>query len=247
MSGPATNGTGAEPPFPEVAGVDGCRGRWLVVRRRPGQGARADLVDDLGPVVAQLRRGRLAAMAVDMPIGLLDHHPRQCDVEARALLGPRRSSVFPAPVRAVLGSADYGEARRRSRAAIDLALSRQAFNLLPAIEHLDRLVTTADQDRLVEAHPELAFARLAGGSHREATPVPLAEPKRTADGRSARRALLVAEDPVLADLIDTSPLPPVDLLDAAVLTVTAARVVAGTARRLGTERDHRGRRAEVVW
>jgi predicted RNase H-like nuclease len=224
-----------------VAGVDGCRGAWLVVRRPldPGVDPTAELVDDLGPLVADLRNGDLAAVAVDMPIGLLDHHPRTCDVEARRLLGPRRSSVFPTPVRAALGAMDYDEARRRSRAAAGVAPSRQAFNLLPAIRHLDALVVPDDQDRLVEAHPELAFARLAGA--------PLADPKRTIAGRTGRRRLLVAEDPGLEALLDRSGLPPVDLLDAGVLTVTARRVVAGTERRLGDQRDPAGRRAEVVW
>ena len=175
-----------------------------------------------------------------MPIGLLDHHPRAADVEARRLLGPRRSSVFPAPVRAVLGAGDYDEARQRSRAAAEVAPSRQAFNLVPAIVHLDGLVRPDDQDQLVEAHPELAFASLAGR--------PLAEPKRTAAGRAERRRLLVDHDDRLATLIDRSDLPPIDLLDAAALTVTAGRVVDGTERRLGDpdERDRAGRRAEIV-
>lgn len=254
-----------------VAGVDGCRGRWLVVRRRlewpagsgpPGDRAApsADLVDDLAPLIEELRRGRLAALAVDMPIGLLDHHPRTGDVEARRLLGPRRASVFPTPVRPVLDhvvrhGADYDEACRVSRAAAGVAPSRQAFNLLPAIAHLDGLVRPEDQDRLVEAHPELAFARLAG-EHADRPPAhphaavgaaPLPHPKRTPEGRALRRRLLVAADERFGPLIDTSPLPPIDLLDAAALTITAGRVATGTERRLGDQRDHRGRRAEVVW
>ena len=245
-----SDGAGSGPSAPDhrtvVVGVDGCRGRWLVVRRCPGRWAEADLVDDLAPLVTELRCRLIAAVAVDMPVALLDHHPRRCDVEARRLLGPRRSSVFPAPVRAVLGSVDYDQARHRSRAAAGIAPSRQAFNLLPAIEQLDRLVTAADQDRLVEAHPELAFARLAAGGD-GAPPDPLIDPKRTPAGRAARRALVRAEDPALAHLIDTSTLPEIDLLDASALTVTAARVAAGTANRLGTERDHERRLAQIVW
>lgn len=231
-----------------MAGVDGCRGAWLVVRRgpepAPGQAraAAAELVDDLGPLVDQLRRGDLAAVAIDMPIGLLDHHPRVCDTEARGHLGPRRSSVFPAPIRAVLDAADYDEARVVSRHRAGVAPSRQAFNLVPAIVHVDRLVRPDDQDLLVEAHPELAFARLAGG--------PLAEPKRTPEGRARRRQLLIAHDPDLGPVLGSGAGPEVDLLDAAALTVTADRVVAGTERRLGPtphQRDRRGLRAEIVW
>jgi predicted RNase H-like nuclease len=228
-----------------VAGVDGCRGRWLVVRRGPGPGERsatAELVDDLGPVVDEFRAGRLAAVAIDMPIALLDHHPRECDVAARKLLGPRRSSVFPAPARAAATATTYAEACERSRQAVGYALSRQAFNLLGPIVHLDELVAPTDQDNLVEAHPELAFARLFGA--------PLPEPKRTPEGRRHRQLLLGTVDAALAELIDNGAgLPPTDLHDAAVLTVTADRIVDGSARRLGAESDidRRGRRAEIVW
>lgn len=228
-------------PAATVAGVDGCRGRWLVVRRALATGARptAELLDDLGPLVEDVRRGRLAALAVDMPIALLDHHPRRCDVEARRHLGPRRSSVFPAPVTAVLGATDYDDAKRRSRAAAGVAPSRQAFNLVPAIGHLDPLIEPSDQDRVVEAHPELAFARLAGR--------PLPHPKKTQEGRAHRRDLLAGHDPGLAELIESSGLPPIDLLDAAALTVTAWRIVTGDERRLGGQLDTRGRRSEIVW
>jgi len=224
-----------------VAGVDGCRGRWLVVRRNLNRNTppSAELIDDLGPLVDEVRRHRLLALAIDMPIALLDVHPRTCDVEARRHLGPRRSSVFPAPVRAVLDAADYDEARSLSRAAADIAPSRQAFNLIPAIAHLDPLIEASEQDRIVEAHPELAFARLAGE--------PLADPKRTAAGRATRRRLLADHDPNLGQLIESSGLPPVDLLDAAALTVTAARIVDGDERRVGDQLDHRGRRSEIVW
>ncbi|MEW6348758.1 MAG: DUF429 domain-containing protein [Thermodesulfobacteriota bacterium] len=42
-------------------------------------------------------------MRVDIPIGLRDHGPeRSCDLEARRLLGIRRSSVFPVPCRSAV-------------------------------------------------------------------------------------------------------------------------------------------------
>lgn len=239
---PAKSGKSDEPATSTVvAGADGCRGRWLVVwRDLAGRiDPTAELLDDLAPLIDDIRQQRLAALAIDMPIALLDHHPRASDTEARRHLGPRKSSVFPTPVRAVLGSANYDEARRRSREAAGVAPSIQAFNLLPAIAHLDPLITAADQDRVVEAHPELAFARLAGE--------PLDHPKRTTEGRDQRRTLLTDHDRALGVLIGSSQLPPIDLLDAAALAVTAARVTTGDERRLGGELDHRGRRAEIVW
>lgn len=200
----------------------------------------ASVQPDLEDLVRRLRRGQVASVAVDMPIGLLDTQPRPCDVEARRLLGPRRSSVFPTPVRSTLDAADYEDACRLSRRDSGKALSKQAYNLLPKIRQLDRLVMPADQERLVEAHPELAFARLNGR--------PLEQAKRTEAGRVLRRRLLAERDPALADLIDRfDRLPTLDLIDAAALAVTAAHVVARSEHRLGTGADRRGLATRVVY
>lgn len=227
-----------------VAGVDGCRGGWVVVERAEAAvdvvRYRAERIEDLSPLVDRLRSGALSVLAIDMPIGLLDEQPRDCDVEARKLLGPRRSSVFPAPVRDTLDAEDYEDACRRSRRCSGKALSKQAYNLIPKIAEVDRLVRPDDQDRLVEAHPECAFTRLAGA--------PPAEPKRTTAGAEHRRDLLNSWDRELGQLLDSDHgLPSIDLLDAAALVVTAAHVAAGTEHRLGHQRDRRGLLAQVVY
>lgn len=203
-------------------------------------GLAASKIDDLEPLIARLRRGDVDAMAIDMPIGLLDGEPRSCDGEARKLLGPRRSSIFPTPVRATLAATDYAEACRLSRQVCGKALSKQAFNLLPKIRELDRLVRPDDQDRLVEAHPECAFVRLAGH--------PLEHPKRTEDGRATRRRLLEGFHQDFGPLVDNPDrLPLLDLIDAAVLAITASRVANGTEHRLGAEVDRRGLAARIVY
>lgn len=70
-------------------------------------------------------------LAIDIPIGLTAHGPRDCDILARKLLrAPRASSVFPAPVRAVLGATTYQEATSRSEAACGQRMSQQAFGIL---------------------------------------------------------------------------------------------------------------------
>lgn len=211
--------------------------------RHGGAGLRlTDLrvVTDIGAVIAEVAVGGLAALAIDMPIGLPAHEPRACDVEARRHLGERRSSVFPAPVRAVLGAGSYDQALVLSRAASGRGLSRQAFNLVPRIAELDAVVRPELQDRVVEAHPELAFTRLAGRPPHHA--------KRTAEGRAERLVLLAAAG--LDGLANVRVLgaAPDDVLDAAALVVTAARIRAGTAERLGDgARDVRGLRMEVAW
>jgi hypothetical protein len=104
-----------------VAGVDGCRGGWLVVAAvvapfevAPFEVVGCEVVVDSGAIIG---RADLTMVAVDMPIGLpFDGSPRVADVEARRRLGPRRSSVFPTPARAVLGARSFEDALVRSRA-----------------------------------------------------------------------------------------------------------------------------------
>jgi predicted RNase H-like nuclease len=219
-----------------VAGVDGCAGGWMVVTA--GAGLQASVVPDLAPLVAQVRAGTITLVAIDLPIGLLDTSPRRCDVEARALLGPRGASVFPAPVRAALAATSYRDACHRSQAATGKALSKQTYFLLDRIRRLDELLGPEDGPLVVEAHPELAFARLAGG--------PLLS-KHSPGGRQQRLDLLDRELGRPFDELAGRVAPLGDLLDAAVLTITARRALDGTATRLGGEVDGTGKTAEIVY
>ncbi len=229
-----------------VAGVDGCPGGWAVVRAQLVEGTLQNLttekVDSVSDLVHQLRSGELAALAIDMPIGILNTHPRPADVAARALLGPRRSSVFPTPLRVTLEAADYGQACELSRERCGKALSKQAWHLLPKIRELDRLIQPSDQSRVVEAHPECGFVVLAGGR-------PLEHPKAKSAGRQVRLQLLRAHlgDTETEAVSSSRVAPLVDLIDAAVLAITAARVAAGTETRLGGDLDPTGLRCEIVF
>ena len=88
-----------------VAGADACRGGWCVVTLPVDGDATVEVVDRFTKVATRQAMGQLGAVGVDIPIGLSEGPPRECDIEARALLGDRRSSVFSAPVRPVLGAA----------------------------------------------------------------------------------------------------------------------------------------------
>ncbi len=225
-----------------VAGLDGCRAGWvLATAPAAGPGAlRVSVVADLGAVVALVESGRLAAAAIDIPIGLSARDPRRCDGEARRLLGPRRSSVFPAPVRSVLGATSYAEACALSRRACGRAVSQQLFHILPKIRAVDMLQSPALQAKLFEMHPELSFAVLAGA--------PMASNKRTIEGRSQRASTLAA---IFGDVVSLLDPPPTgakadDVLDAMAGAWTARRYAARTHVQLGGELDERGLRMEII-
>ena len=104
---------------------------------------------EVAQVTAACRR-----VAVDMPIGLPGpDQTRDCEREARRRLGPRRHSIFSTPARQYLHAQEFSQVR---------GMSLQSFHLLPKIRELDHWITPERQQRVMEAHPELCFLRLAG-------------------------------------------------------------------------------------
>ena len=149
-----------------VAGVDGAPGGWAVIQMQESRWSvqrvttLAEFIDSAPGV---------AIIAIDIPIGLLDAYEvggRQCDREARAALGKRASSVFPAPIRSVLPAATWENACAINRASAPgaKAMSKQAFGILRKVKEIDDLLQGRPELRSVlhEVHPELCFSTLAG-------------------------------------------------------------------------------------
>lgn len=212
-----------------LRGVDGCRHGWLLLEQ-PRAGGPID-----GRVVADadvLACDDDTLCAVDMPIGLPDREPRQCDGEARRLLGPRRASVFSAPLRPLLAAHDHAEANRWSRQLQGRGLSIQSWNLMPRIRELDGLLQRQPEQRrrLHEVHPELSFRELNEG-------VPLPFAKKTPEGRDCRQRLLEPLFPgafeALRGRFPRSGVADDDLLDALVLLWSAERLAVGHGLALG--------------
>jgi predicted RNase H-like nuclease len=143
-----------------ILGVDGARGGWLA--------AVVDTQDVSGEGVAWVRLATIApallldadVVAIDMPIGLPRGGRRTCDLLAKRALGKAHPRVFLAPPRAVLAATTYDDAGLLHRAHADgRGLSAQTWSIVGKIREVDEV---ADDPRLVEVHPELSFARLAG-------------------------------------------------------------------------------------
>jgi predicted RNase H-like nuclease len=221
-----------------VLGVDGWRGRWVGALL---DGRRVTLLD-LADVAAVLAVPDVELVAIDMPIGLSENGVRACDVQARALL--RRvgagSSVFPAPLRRVLAAADYADACRLSIEASGKALSKQAWNLVPAIRALDEALGEPALERVVEVHPELAFRAVADD---------VRDRKGTARGTLQRlRALRAVMD--VEQALDGAPagVPMIDALDACAAAWSAGRLARGEGEFVGDgATDSHGRPMRICW
>ena len=218
-----------------VAGVDAAKGGWVmaVTATTPGSPAAFSVWPSFADLWSEARSQGLVAVGVDMPIGLPGKDLRRSDVEARELLGPRRSSLFWTPPLCVLDAADHAEANHRARTHTGRGLSIQAFHLLAKVREVRAVLTPEDlaphaQPQAAEVHPETSFAVLAGQ--------PMSVSKRQPGGQAERLAVLVPEFPNLVE-VPTSPPGATtdDLLDAAAAAWTARRMAESTAMILGAE------------
>jgi len=175
-----------QPSYVEFVGVDGCPAGWVAVALTGDGRLGYQVLPTFDAVLCQHPR---ALILVDVPIGLREAGPeeRLCDREARRLLEQRRSSVFPAPVRAALCAADYEAASRLNRERTDgrRGLSRQSWAIVPKIREVyEHLAGRHQPSPLVrEMHPELCFWALNEGR-------PLRHNKKTQEGYHERVALL---------------------------------------------------------
>jgi predicted RNase H-like nuclease len=226
-----------------VAGIDGCRSGWLIVEAHTDLSkAELNFAPNWHDVKSTAR-----VIAVDMPIGLSRDGVRQCEVEARRLLSPCASRVFKTIARGALRFAqkDWNVANQWSKDQGFGGISKQIWNIRPKIKEIDRAIAPADQLRVVEAHPELAFARLNGGR-------PL-DSKHTRGGLLARQALLQRAgftnlDGWLQSLRGRGAKAD-DLFDACVLVLTARNILRGDGREVPAveQRDSRGLKMAIAY
>jgi predicted RNase H-like nuclease len=212
-----------------AVGLDGCPAGWVAVTLADGRVTDVEVVTDLAAAVADRQPN---AVAIDMPIGLVDA-VRDADVAARTLLPGRASSVFATPPGAVVDGWRAGEVTTHA-AATTLAvavtgkgLSQQAWRLVPKIAEVDAFVASlavsAGDGRpavpVLEVHPELAFTVATGA------PLPR---KRSWAGITTRRSVLEQLGVVLPDRFAGDTLAaPDDVVDAAVCAWVADGAAAG--------------------
>jgi predicted RNase H-like nuclease len=230
-----------------VCGVDGCRAGWVAVCFDPFQGRFSCRILTSFRELSQLTP-LPDVIGVDIPIGLTESGPRECDRVARQLLGPGRgSSVFPAPLRPILEARTYDEACR-ARARIEgKRISLQTWGIIPKIREVDAALR-ADPvlgSRVREVHPEVCFFHMAGMK-------PMRHSKKTKPGHEERRYLLTeAFGPDVEELTTSVPRAQCgrdDVIDALAALWTARQISLGQERTLPTSpcHDRLGQVMEIV-
>ena len=201
-----------------VVGVDGCKRGWIAIAldAARSRGHFVEHLDELGDTITDVD-----AVAIDIPIGLPATSRRQADDAARDLLGPRRSSVFYAPVREAITAATHAEASAISRRMTGHGISQQSFALAPKILEAEQWAASTTVP-VWEVHPEVSFAIMLGH--------PAEHPKSTWSGLRERLQAL-RDAGIIIDDIGTAGAKAGadDVLDAAVAAWSAARLHRGDA------------------
>ena len=186
----------------KAVGLDIAGGGWALVEISLQDGCEPQLSAKTVPY-GQLDFDEATTLAIaDVPIGLLND--QEAKMTKRGQSGDRQvdrgarrwcrssSSVFPPPTEGQLrtgmrehrraASGQTAEERRRKLTEVAPGgLSKQSFELLPAIEDVAKM-KSKQPDRIFESHPEVVFSVLAGG----VVPVSKASPT----GAMYRAALL---------------------------------------------------------
>lgn len=228
---PSTRGTPPRALGIDAAGVHG----WLGVVIDDGGfcGAR------LGSVQAIIEWAEpVDAIGIDIPIGHVAGGLRRGDVEARQFVGPRGSSVFPAPPAEALAAGSYAAANGLLAAMGAPQMSKQAWSLLPKM--VEAAGVAATDRRLHEVHPEVSFCELAGEY--------LAWSKKSWNGLLLRRRLLADAGIHLPDLIaDARGAVADDVVDAAAAAWSARRIAVGSARTFPDPPQEVDGRKVAIW
>ena len=173
---------------PIIAGVDGCPGGWLALVEYKDGRLHARVFSRFADLANALPKAKV--IAVDIPIGVPQIGARGCDQHARRELGqPRGSSVFPAPLRAVLAAQSWEDACRIRLRIEGKRMSKQAWGIVPKVREVDSLLRKDAKlaARVFEVHPEVSFAAWAGG--------PMRHSKKKSAGQLTRGTLISAEWP----------------------------------------------------
>jgi predicted RNase H-like nuclease len=220
-----------------VLGVDGCRRGWVVVALGDGRFESCRLVASLADIVDDPAR----VIGVDIPLGEPPGVKRAAEPAARRFIRtPLRGAVFTPAPRATLEAESHADACDIAQRLTGSRIARQAWELRTKM--VDAYAPWAeDPKRFREVHPEVSFAAIADGR---------LESKKTWSGHRARVALLRSVGIEIPDDLgtDVGLAGPDDVLDAAVVAWSAARLARGEGCSLPDppERDVDGR-AIAIW
>lgn len=143
-------------------GVDGCKDGWIAAVIEDGilNVKRYDSILQLVETYPAFD-GFLIDMAIGLQESADDVRP---DDEARKLLAPRSSTIFPVPARQAVNADGEAAQKQANISVLGKSLAKQSMAIISKIRELDAFLEEHQEYKNVicESHPELCFARLNG-------------------------------------------------------------------------------------
>lgn len=209
-----------------VLGVDGCGAGWVGALLEPGAPRpRVVVAPTITELVAMVRESTgIRVVGIDIPIGLPDRTVRQADVLARRALPGKAASVFSTLTRPAYAAPTRLESDAVNRGLVGQGVGAQAFALRAKILEVDEWLRTRPTVTVLEMHPELSFATMAGA--------PVLASKKTEEGQRLRLEALAAAGIPRPSVLQGQGYAADDVLDACAVAWSAARHAAGLAHPL---------------
>ena len=209
-----------------MLGVDACKAGWVGAVLEPdAPRPRVVVAPTIADLVSMVRESLgIVVVGIDIPIGLPDSTIRQADVLARKALPGKASSVFSTLTRPAYAADTRLAADAVNRGLVGQGAGAQAFALRDKIVEVDAWLRTRPTLTVLEVHPELSFAVMAGA------PIPAG--KRTDEGRAERLAALAAAGIPRPSVLEGQGYAADDVLDACAVAWSAARHTVGLAHPL---------------
>ncbi len=232
-------------------GVDGCKAGWFFVSIGPGDEAEFGVFENINQLFHAYSDSKW--ILIDIPIGLpsKENPRRNCDIEARKLLGPKKAStVFPPPCREATKASNYTEANQTNRAVLAKGMSQQTFHICKKIKETDEFLLRHKKSKKIvrESHPEICFWALSGQrrlEHNKKTPKGLEERLEILIRHFPRSSLIykAALDRYLRKEVSRD-----DILDAMALAISATNLsTRGVSLPEKSEKDSSGFTMEIVY
>lgn len=223
-------------PSPALAGIDGCRGGWMLVKHSGGKYF-ATFHTSITSIF-ELNTD-IALALIDIPIGLSSaQNKRTLDSTFRRMLSANKSSVFNAPCREAVYAHSFEKAREANIEVEGKSLSVQSLNIMKKIREVDEYIIKNSNSsvELMESHPEFAFMCLSPSKKM------LQTKKSTKEGIQERLQLLSQWEKSFTNLYETAlaatkrtQVKPDDILDAMCLCL--CNVLAHSSHRLAIVQD----------
>lgn len=236
---------GSHLPYKTLAGAIPFPGGWLVASAKLQGITMAPETPQSFPSILDVLDYKPAfqIIALFSPVGLLDNPGpggRQCDRDARKLLGwPRSSAIMSAPARPAVKQTNYRDAVAANGGHLDAV----SWTLLKRAAEVDAEMAPFWQRTVFEVHPELSYFQLNDDK-------PVRFSKHQQRGLAERREILESRFAGVSRILEhrVPRATQAHMLDVAACLWTARRIISRAVERLpqNPEWDSAGLRMEIV-